>query len=71
MEIAKEQIDDLKKKLTKVEEAKGIAKWAREEAVRAKTEVEFAKTEAKTSKDKAKEEAYNVGMADIQAILKA
>ena len=71
LEIAKEQIGDLKKKLTKPEGAKGIAEWARDEAVRPKTEAEFAKTEAETSKDKAEEEAYDVGVADTQAILKA
>ena len=71
MLAAKEQIGDLKKKLTKAEGAKGIAEWARDEAVRAKTEAEFAKTEAETSKDKAEEEAYNAGVAETQAILKA
>ena len=70
MEIAKEQIGDLKKKLTEAEGAKGVAEWARDEAVRAKIEVEFAKTKAKTSKDKAEEEAYDAGVADTQAILK-
>ena len=39
--------------------------------MRAKTEAEFAKTEAETSKDKAKEEAYDAGVADTQATLKA
>ena len=71
MLAAKEQIGDLKKKLTEAEGAKGIAEWARDEAVRAKTEAEFAKTEAETSKDKAEEEAYDAGVADTQAILKA
>ena len=70
LEIAKEQIDDLKKKLTKAEGPKGVAEWARDEVVRAKTEAEFAKTEAETSKDKAEEEAYDAGVADTQAILK-
>ena len=71
MLAAKEQIGDLKKKLTETEGAKGITEWARDEAVRAKTEAEFAKTEAKTSKDKAEEKAYDAGVADTQAILKA
>ena len=44
--------------------AKGIAEWARDEALRAKTEAEFAKTEAETSKDKAEKEAYDAGVAD-------
>ena len=71
MEIAKEQIGDLKEKLTKAERAKGVAKWARDEAVRAKTEAEFAKIEAETSKDKTEEEAYDAGVAETKAILKA
>ena len=45
--------------------------WARDEALRAKTEAEFVKTEAESSKDKVEEEAYDTGMADTQAILKA
>ena len=39
--------------------------------MRAKTEAEFANTEAETSKDKAEEEAYDAGVAETQAILKA
>ena len=36
----------MKKKLAEVEGAKNIAKWARDEALRAKEEAEFARTEA-------------------------
>ena len=32
LQIAKEQIIDLKKKLTKAERAKNVAKWAKDEA---------------------------------------
>ena len=71
LKITKEQIDDLKKKLSEAERVKGIAKWARDEAVKAKTEVEFARTEAESSKEKAEEEAYDTGVAETQAILKA
>ena len=39
--------------------------------MRAKTETEFAKMEAETSKDKVEEEAYDAGVADTQATLKA
>ena len=39
--------------------------------MRAKTEAEFAKMEAETSKDKVEEEAYDAGVADTQATLKA
>ena len=57
--------------MTEAERDKGVAEWARDEAVRAKTEAEFAKTEAETSKDKAEDEAYNAGVADTQTTLKA
>ena len=57
---------------------KDIVEWARDEVVRAKTEAEFAKIEAElakikaeTSKDKAEDEAYDAGVADTQATLKA
>ncbi|XP_030940202.1 ensconsin-like [Quercus lobata] len=62
--IAKKQIIDLKKRLTEADQAKNVAEWARDEALR-------AKTEAETSKDKVEEEAYDSGVADTQAILKA
>ena len=71
MEIAKEQISDLKKKLIEADNAKGVAEFARDETVRVKTEAEFAKTEAETIKDKAEEEAYDAGVAKTQALLKA
>ena len=71
LKIAKEQIVDLKKKLVEAEEAKNVAEWARDEALRAKTEAEFARTEAESSKEKAEEEAYDLGVAETQATLKA
>ena len=71
MEIAKKQISDLKKKLIKADNAKGVTEFARDEAVRAKTEAEFARTEAETAKDKAEEEGYEAGVAETQALLKA
>jgi len=64
LKIANEQIIDLKKKLAKAE-------WAKDEALRAKAEAEFARTEAESSKEKAKEEAYDLGVAETQATLKA
>ena len=70
LKIAKELISDLKKKLIETENAKGVAECAKDKAVRAKIEAEFAKIEAETSKDKAEEEAYDVGVAETQAILK-
>ena len=48
-----------------------MAIWARDEAVRAKEEAEFAKTEAECSKEKAEEEAYDAGVAETEATLKA
>ena len=71
LEIVKEQISDLKKKLIEVNNVKGVAKFARDEAVRAKTEAKFARIEAKTTKDKAEEESYEAGVAETQAFLKA
>ena len=71
LQIAKEQIVDLKKKLAEAEKAKNVAIWARDEAVRAKKEAEFARTEAQCSKEKAEEEAYDVGVVETEAALKA
>ena len=39
--------------------------------MRAKEDVVFARAEAKSSKEKAEEEAYDLGVADTQATLKA
>ena len=71
LQIAKEQISDLKKKLIMANNAKGVAEYARDEAVRAKQEVEFARNEAEAAKDKAEEEGYETGVAETQASLKA
>ena len=71
LEIAKEQISDLKKKLIEANNAKGMAEFAKNEAVGAKTEAEFVRTEAGAAKDKAEEEGYEAGMAETQALLKA
>ena len=71
MQIAKEQISDLKNKLIEADNAKGVAEFARDEAVRAKQEAKFARTEAETAKDKAKEEGYEAGVAETQASFKA
>ena len=71
LQIAKEQISDLKKKLIKADNAKGVAEFARDETVRAKAEAEFARTEVKTAKDKDEEEGYEAGVAETQALLKA
>ena len=64
LQIAKEQIVDLKQKLAKAEGAKNVAEWARDEALRAKEEAVFARSETECSKEKAKEEAYDLGVAD-------
>ena len=39
--------------------------------MRAKEEAVFARTEAESSKEKADEKAYNLGVAETQATLKA
>ena len=48
-----------------------MAEFAKDEAVRAKTEAKFARTEVETAKDKAEEEGYETGVAETQAHLKA
>ena len=45
--------------------------WARDEVVRDKEEAEFARTEVECSKEKAEKEAYDSGMAETEAALKA
>ena len=71
LRIAKEQISDLKKRLILAENDKGVAEYARDEAIRAKREAEFARNEAETAKETAEDEGYNAGVAETQAILKA
>ena len=71
MQITKEQINELKKKLIDADNAKGVAEFARDKTVKAKQEAEFAKTEAETAKDKVKKEGYEAGMAETQVSLKA
>ena len=61
----------MKKKLAEADVAKNFAKWARDEALRAKEEVVFTRAEAESSREKAKEEAYDLGVAETQATLKA
>ena len=51
--------------------AKGVAKYAQDETVRAKQEAEFARNEAEAAKDKVKEKGYETGVAETQASLKA
>ena len=71
MQIAKEQISDLKKKLIMAENAKGVAEFAQDEVVRAKQEAEFARNKAEAARGKAEEKGYETGMAETQAFLKA
>ena len=71
LQIAKEQICDLKKKLIEADNAKGVAEFAKNETMRAKQEAEFARTDAEIAKDKAEEEGYEAGVAETQASLKA
>ena len=61
----------MKKKLAEAEGAKNVVEWARDEALRAKEEAMFTRAEAKCSKEKAEEEAYDLGVAETQTILKA
>ena len=50
---------------------KKVPEWAKDKALRAKEEAVFARTEAECFKEKAKEEAYDLGVAETQATLKA
>ena len=71
LQIAKEQIVDLKQKLVEAEGAKKVTEWAKDEALRAKEEAMFSRTEAECSKEKGEEEAYDLGLEETQAALKA
>ena len=73
LQIAKELIKDLNKRLVTAEHDKGVAKYARDKAIRAKRETEFARNEveAEAAKETAEDDGYNVGVADTQASLKA
>ena len=71
MRIVKELINDLNKRLVTAEHDKGVAEYARDEAMRAKREAEFARNEAEAAKETAEDDGYNVGVADTQASLKA
>ena len=53
------------------EGGKKVAEWAKDKALRAKEEAVFARTETECSKEKAKEEAYDLGVVETQATLKA
>ena len=71
MQIAKELIEDLNKKLVTAKHDKGVAEYARDEALRARREAEFARNEAKAAKETTEDDGYNAGVAETQAILKA
>ena len=71
LQIAKELIKDLNKRLVTAEHDKGVAEYAHDEAIRAKREVEFARNEAEVAKETAEDNGYNAGVADTQASLKA
>ena len=71
LRIAKELIKDLNKRLVTAEHDKGVAEYARDEAMRAKREAEFARNEAEAAKETAEDDGYNAGVADTQASLKA
>ena len=71
LKIAKGQITDMKKKLAEAEEAKNVAEWAKDEALRAKEKAVFTRSEAKSFKEEVEEEAYDFGVAETQATIKA
>ena len=51
--------------------AKGVAEFAWDKAVKAKQEAEFARNEAEATRETAEGEGYNAGVAETQASLKA
>ena len=66
MQITKEQISDLKKKLIEANNTKGVVEFAKDETIRAKQEAESARTEAEAARDKAEEEGYEkIGRAHV------
>ena len=71
LQIAKELIEDLNKKLVTAEHDKGVAEYARDEAIRAKREAEFARNETEAAKETTEDDSYNAGVAETQAIFKA
>ena len=71
LQIAKELVKVLNKRLAMAEHDKGVAEYARDEAIRAKQEAKFARNEAEAAKETAEDEGYNAGVAETQAILKA
>ena len=71
MRIAKEHINDLNKRLILAENDKGVAEYAHDEAMRAKREAKFARNEAEAAKETTKDDGYNAGVVETQAILKA
>ena len=71
MQIAKNLIEGLNKKLAAAEHDKGVAEYAREEALRAKQEAKFARNEAEVAKERVEDDGYNAGVAETQAILKS
>ena len=50
---------------------KGVAEYARDEALRAKEEAKFARNDAEAAKNTAEDDSYNMGVAETQATLKA
>ena len=71
LRIAKGLIEDLNKQLAAAVHEKGVAEYARDEAVRAKQEAEFARNDAEAAKNTAEDDGYNLGVAETQATLKA
>ena len=71
LQIAKDLIKGLNKRLAVAEHDKGVAEYARDEALRAKQEAEFVRNDAEAAKETAEDDGYNAGVAETQATLKA
>ena len=61
----------MKKKLVEDEGAKNVTEWAKDETLRANEEAVFTRSEAESSNEEAEEEAYDLGVAETQATIKA
>ena len=70
LQIAKDLIEGLNKKLATAEHEKGVAEYARDEALRAKQVAEFARNDAEAAKDTTEDDGYNAGVDETQATLK-
>ena len=71
MAVAKGQIESLNKKLEGAVKAKDTMEKARDETVKARVEAKKARKQAKETKERVEQEAYEMGVVEIETNLKA